>query len=533
MRRALTGLLIVLAVFAPTARADVLVPADPPARAAQSVSAAGDVVVYNRGQTSAAFAAGAPVAVPGASATAAAADDGTAAIASVTGTGVAVQIRRAGTAFAPAISLRGKAFSPAVAAARGGWVAVAWLSESGDGVEAAVIDPRGLVHHATLQSDAAEEFDSPPRVGIDATGRATVAWSHWHLPRLGLGDQQQRVRVARSDPSGTWTKAATVAAGAAPLDEQPDWPIVSLTVTPSGHSLLAWATLDAIQASEDGARSRTLTAAQDPGSPAASLADDGAAVVAYSEDHGLGEQTVSAVDRAGGGAWTAPHELGFSSRLFPDTIGDPNHIPTDIAVAAAVGEDGRAVVAFDADAPDAADETQGVVAATGTAGGAWSPLRFISLPPARVTPPPVLTLDAAGAPWAVWVESGGAFEESGTVRGARLVAGAQAPAPDATPPQLQARIPSTVSLKGFRVRVRCAEACTAGIALNVPDVDVTEIRVRVLPAGRAMTITVRPGRFDARIWRERHARRLRIRVRVSDRAGNVSTATRSARITSG
>ena len=64
MRRALIGLLLVLEVIAPTAQADVLVPADPPPRTAQSVSAADDVVVYTRGETSSAFAAGAPVAVP-------------------------------------------------------------------------------------------------------------------------------------------------------------------------------------------------------------------------------------------------------------------------------------------------------------------------------------------------------------------------------------------------------------------------------------------------------------------------------------
>jgi hypothetical protein len=46
-------------------------------------------------------------------------------------------------------------------------------------------------------------------------------------------------------------------------------------------------------------------------------------------------------------------------------------------------------------------------------------------------------------------------------------------------------------------------------------------------------ITVHPGALEADAWRHDHARRLHIRVRVSDRAGNVAAITRTATVVGG
>ena len=337
--------------------------------------------------------------------------------------GVAVQIRRAGTVFAPRSVLRGKAELPAVAAARGGWIAVAWLNDYRRGVEAAVIDPRGLVHHATLQRDPVEEL-TRPAVGIDASGRATVGVEPlariraWGVRRhtTARARSAHRVRQAHGRRRPRWPRHRATGRAAGLADS-----------VAGSHAVRPLAAGLSHAGRHRGERGRR------PGARAHGRAGPGLPRRRWPTTAPRWSPTRRTPGSASGRCWpsTAPPAArgrrrtrwASAGRLFPDTIGDPNHIPTDIAVAGAVGEDGRAVVAFDADAPDAAVETQGVVAATGTAGGAWSPLRFISLPPALVTPPPVLTLDAAGAPWAVWVESGGGLEESGAVRGARLVGG--------------------------------------------------------------------------------------------------------------
>ena len=87
-------------------------------------------------------------------------------------------------------------------------------------------------------------------------------------------------------------------------------------------------------------------------------------------------------------------------------------------------------------------------------------------------------------------------------------------------------------LKSIRVGVRCSEQCTAGIVLDDPRVDVEDVTVRDL-ARRCDHDDHDPAWTRSMPRSGGHSRALRVRVRASDRAGNVSTATRSARITSG
>jgi hypothetical protein len=47
-----------------------------------------------------------------------------------------------------------------------------------DDIQLAVIDPRGVVAYQVLER-ADGGWLSMPAVGIDASGRATVAWSRW------------------------------------------------------------------------------------------------------------------------------------------------------------------------------------------------------------------------------------------------------------------------------------------------------------------------------------------------------------------
>src|SRR3954454_25255398 len=84
LRRAGTVCVLALAALSPSACGDVLVPADPPARTAETVAAGGDVIVFNRERRSFALVAGLAVRVLGTGATTAVANDGTAVIASRT-----------------------------------------------------------------------------------------------------------------------------------------------------------------------------------------------------------------------------------------------------------------------------------------------------------------------------------------------------------------------------------------------------------------------------------------------------------------
>lgn len=509
---------LALAVLAPGARADVLVAADPPAHTAEGVAAAGDVIVFNRGQKASALVDGKAVRVPGANATTAVADDGTAVIASLTGNGVVAQVRR-GRAFAPAVRLGGRARFVRADTARGGWVAIAWTNTKMDDIQLAIIDPRGTVAHHVLER-ANGDLLSMPAVGIDARGRTTVAWSRWRAADDEEHTGPQQIRVARSDAPAT-----TLASGAAPLYEKPTWPLVTLVVTDSGRSLLAWATPNQVQVSENGGQRYTLALAGRPSTPTASLADNGAALVAYS-DIDANRMPVLAVDRPAGGAWTQPRRLSrtFISVGVESTVANDE----DVELSSAIAEDGRGAVGWTALGDAYKGKTGPAVIAAKSAGGRWARARAASPPTAKVQFTPTLFLDSTGAPRALWAETP-LLVLAGVVHGVRLVPAAQAPATDTAAPRLRATLPAGVRIGSVRIPVRCSEACQVQAQLW-DDPSARADALTELPAGRASTLTLTPENDLLNEWEASGARTLHLRVRASDRAGNVATLTRTVRV---
>ena len=360
---------------------------------------------------------------PGVGPGVAAAPDGTAVLAAVSRRStLSARIRRPGRGFAQPVRLGGPAGVYALAAAPGGWAAVAWQRRDGHGIEAAVIDPAGAVRRAQL--DHAGGTFSAPVVGIDAAGRATVAWTRY---RRG---ERQRVRVARGGPR--WSRGRDVErAGRAPAD--PQWPQAGLAVTAAGHSLLAWAAPRGVRVSLDGAAPRTLARARSPGPPFAALAEDGSAVIAYAA-----ASQVFAVDRAQAGPWSAPHRLSGDPSA---SAGGPAAERTQRERAQRRDEPRSAPTAarWSRGRPTAPPSRRDAPAARGRR-------RRTSSSPVRLADwPPDVALDQAGGPFVLWSE----YEQStltDRIHGARLVPEAQAPPPDTTAPTLTTRLPESVEV---------------------------------------------------------------------------------------
>ncbi len=504
-------------LLAAPASADVLVPADPvQTQDAIGVSAAGDVLAFARPGGVTAFAGGQRIAIAGVGPGVAAAPDGTAALAALSKRWTLLaRIRRPGHGFAQPVRLGGPAGIYALAAAPGGWAAFAWQRRDGHGIEAAVVDPAGAVRRAQLDHDGGRF--SAPVVGIDAAGRATIAWTRY---RRG---ERQHVRVAHGGLG--WTRGREVGRGArAPTD--PQWSQAGLAVTPAGHSLLAWAAPGGVRVSLDGAAPRTLAGARSPGPPSASLAEDGSAVVAYSAS-----SQVFAVDRAQAGPWSEPHRLSGDPAHPPEgpPLTGPNASARNV-VTATLGADGRALVAW---------ATDGAAVATGWAGGAWTPAANVASPLRLVDWPPQVALDQTGGPFILWTE----YEQStliDRIHGARLVPEAQAPPPDTKAPTLTTRLPESVEVAksgafAFSVPVACDEACDVRVDVADPDARPNwpgyDLRELSLPAGGQATVRLSPSPYDERSFvKQARPTRLRIVVEAADRAGNVATAEVTARV---
>lgn len=462
------------------ALAAALVAADPPQTGRpDGVAAAGDVIAFDYDQRIEAFAGGAPVRIAGDDPAVAAASDGTAIVASESHGRLIARVRRPGQGWAKTVRLGGNSHAYRVAAAPGGWSAAAWVTPNPPRLDAAVIDPAGAVHRRVL--GRGKKLDvSDPQVGIDGRGQATVAWVFsWR--------RTARVAVVRTDAGREWTRKDGAEARA-----------VGLAVNPGGHVLLAWTGPAGVGASLDDGTPRTLATTFTLNEPAVSLADDGSALIAY-----LAEEKVFAVDRAADGSWTAPRAIG-------DEAGE--------GVAAALAADGRAFVSWSA--------FPGAVVAV-RADGAWTPGRIVSSP-VRLADPPVVALDAAGNPFALWHE----FEQStfaGRVHGARL----GAPSADATAPTLTTRVPERVAIArngafSFRIRVACDEACDLRITVGPrrPDLLGYDLRELSLPAGGQAAVRIAPSGHDERqAVKDDRPERLPITIEAADRAGNLAVVT--------
>jgi len=467
------------------ALAAALVAADPPQTGEPSgVVAAGDVIAFSYYERIAAFAGATRVRIAGRDPAVAAASDGTAIVASKKRGNLVARIRRPGAGFARTVRLGANSHDYHVAAAPGGWSAAAWVNPIPPRVEAAVIDPAGKVRHRVLARGRDLDVSSP-QIGIDGRGRATVAW-------VFVRHRTSRVTVVRTVAGRDWTRKDGAVARA-----------LGLAVSPSGHILLAWTTPSGLRASLDDGTPQTLAEAPLPTPPSVSLADDGSALIAYAA-----REKVFALDRTPAGTWSAPQAIGEEA---------------DPAIATTLAADGRAFVGW--------TSFPGAVVAV-RAGGTWTPGQIVSSP-VRLADPPVVGLDAAGNPFALWHE----FQQStfaGRIHGVKL---GTAP-PDTTAPTLTTRLPGRVEVArsgafSLRIPLACDEACD--VRIDVYDAHAVQpgyvLRELSLPAGGHTTVRLSPRPEDEREFvKQQRPKRIRILVRAADRAGNLATAAVTARV---
>ncbi len=514
-----------------------LVPADPlppPAPGAVTcIAAAGDAVAYLRRRVPQLDAprqriALAPAGVDQVCPTVAAAADGTAVAGflavpgDILSSSPRIVIRRPGGAFGPALRVgapRNPATlaAPAVAAAPGGWLAAAWVQDAERSeLVAAVVAPDGAVRTTVLDSGPLLETGySWPRIGIDATGAATAAWTHWTLvgatrPTL------EHARMARSAPTGgAWGPVRDLGVGDRGSEDSQIPARMGLAVTPGGRALAAWTNGLAVRAVEGDAAPVTLASLAGVGVPVVALNEDGAALVAFpqvnpSDDRDIG---VLAVDRAAGGPWSPARRLAAPRRDEPDANVD------NLPLATALAPDGRALVAWPV--LDLSAGFDRILVATRSA-GAWTPARTLSIPTRASVGAPAAWVDAAGDPRVAWIE------DAARLRADRLVAGAQL---DTSAPHLTATLPRAMRVNGdgirpVRLSVRCSESCDVLAAILVPGGDsVPEAdAVRAVPAGKTVHITIRQ-QGDS-FLPSPAPRHLRLRVIAADRAGNVAERSR-------
>ncbi|WP_121257482.1 hypothetical protein [Solirubrobacter pauli] len=488
-------------LLAGPARADVFVPADPRFPfGGDCVGAAGDVFAVGRSlvdgwtvqgtagsdtvQSLLGDDAGRPVTCPAV----AAAPDGTAAVTSFT-TGVArLAIRRPGATFGAPTPLGRVTWPPAVAAAPGGWIAVAWTRQATGSLDSTltvlVIPPSGRPVKTVL---ARGQAIGRPRVAIAPDGTAAVAWST---------SRPRSTRFVADLRGGAWSAPAELPGGSGSGTGAG----VALAMAPGGRRLLAWAAGDGIRVQVDGEPAATVAPVGDGSELAAALADDGAAVVAFTD----GADVVRAVDRGPGGAWSAPHQLSV-----------PGHgTSVDGGLEAILAPGGRAVVAWPV--------ARRLAAVSGPAGGTWDVAALVS-PVTRDVAAFDLTHDAAGEPWLLWIEpdhAGG----GGPVRGARLAASAPA---DTTPPTFTVSVPRKLPATrnaltlDIPITIRCDEPCDVRAGFTRDAYSAYALRANQRTTfhldGRSEreTLLSRPGQ-----------RALRFTVTVSDRAGNVAARRR-------
>jgi hypothetical protein len=443
---------------------------------------------------------------------------------------------------------------PRVAAAHGGWVAAAWMEgidvdrADQSRVGAVVVAPDGSLRTATFDVSNRDQYGrgvqiSPPVVGIDAAGVATVAWTRYRVAtdRYRVHVSEQAVRMARTTPGATaWLPAENLAAGgddplAEQADEEPTNPRVGIAVAAGGRVAIAWTTPTQVWVAEGQGSERPLPApvADIPaaGSPAVALGNGGAAVVSFLASTGPPDERearVLAIDRASPGTWSAPHSL-----WAPPARDDRYESDPESPLAVALADDGKAVVTWTA---SSVEESQ-AMAATGRAGGPWTSARFVSAATRRLAFPPAAMVDAADHPVALWAEL--APEARGRLQADRAIDDDAAAPPDRVPPAVAfttpRRMPLTRSgLVRSRALVTCSEACDVRFRVRVTPDGELQAAVRSLPAGRRTPITLPLDKRVSEILRNPYdGGPDRLEVLVTDRAGNVTRRSRHVMVKRG
>lgn len=489
-----------------SAQADVFVPADPPAARTECISAERDLIaIGGRDRDALLSSGGSPfAAIPPVTGCplVAAADDGTAAVVGTNLVQTHVTVRRPGAGFAPAAELDPGFSALDVAVARGGWAMVVGVARDLDpdadaiaeALTVAIIRPDGAISRTVVDSSHNTTF-SDPRAGIGPDGAPTLVWSR--SDRRG----PTKVRLWRG---GAVTDLATLA--------EPQFGTIShaLAVSPGGTTLVAWSATEGVRVSTNGEPPVAVDHTTAAVSLAAAVNDAGASALVYGNERG----DVVASERGAAGTWSIPRVLAAGTSEGPV----PEYDERGAGHAAAITDDGRAAVVW-----TSTRSGRGVVfGATGPAGGRWSPASVLSTI-TRSAGGPSLALDAGGRPRVYWLESG---------RGTRGAVALPDAAVDRTPPVVTARLPSRTARTAsgrfsVAVRVRCSEACDARLGLRGDDYRY-EGAVRALAAGRSTTLRFRVSPDTARrLLVRRSARRQRLELLVTDRAGNVVRRTRT------
>jgi hypothetical protein len=501
--RAIFACLVTLTVCG-SARADVFVPADPAGLGrADCAAAEHDVLAAGDGDTIRVRLGDSPfVSLDGTFGcpTVAAAADGTVA---VLADGGLVARRLPGGTFSAPMPIAGedvRVEQVALAVAPGGWTVVTWIRDGA--LTARVFRPDGTTADATLlRHDAV----TAGPVGIDSTGTVTTVWTSY-------ASRTTTTRVARFAPGSPVTVSELRDSGTTQARASTGVRAVALSVAPAGGTLLAWVGAGGVQIMLDGGAPVVVDAATPAvDALAASRADDGTALVGYLR----GDDELVTVQRSSAG-WQAPQGLWSGARRFagPDSAaGDGSR-----AVRTTIAPDGSAAVVWTAPVEDEAQ----VFGAVARAGGPWGPASRLSSI-ARFSYLTSLAPDAAGVPRVLWSESGHG------VRGA-TVAQAQL---DVTPPVVTTRFPArlprtrTARLR-FSVRVTCSEACDARLSVSAPanavafdQGDFVRTATALAP-GRPRTLRVHLGpQIAHELLRNPKARALRLRLTLTDRAGNL------------
>ena len=524
MRRVLAGAIATVAALAATgsARADVFVPADPTPHPASCIAAAGDVTAVGhrpRGPSwlVEASEAGGPWGAlerdpeEDRCPLVAAAPDGTAAVTLSNG----VVVRRAGAGFGAPAPLGRRVRPLAVAAAPGGWVGVVGERsaprEYSYELVATVVAPDGAARSEVVGSGSVLS----PRIGIDARGAATVVWTS-----LSSRTGRLALRQTRTADGRTWEPARTLARSPwGSISDSPDRGHADVAVSAGGRTLVAWADGRGVDVWTDGGPAERVAAergAAGAGSATASVADDGSAIVAYA---GPGGRDPRERSRPG---WRM---VGPASARRTGTCGPRRRPGVHRALERARARRARGR-RLGAPGPPAASRS---ARRRARPGGAWQPATGLSAI-TRDADGFSLSLGSTGDPQLLWRETV-RDSTAARLRGARLVP--DAGPSDTTAPVMTTRLPArTPRTRTGRVRltipVSCVEACDARVRLVARrGIEVRSV-VRELPPGGAMTARLAiPRWFANELLISRRARRPRLEVLVTDRAGNVASRSRA------
>ena len=294
-------------------------------------------------------------------------------------------------------------------------------------VVATIVSPDGARRSTVLERKRATAEALAPRVGIDARGTATAAWTRWNVI-----SGRYVLRAAHAVAGAAWTPAGSLGAGADPVYDFLSVGQVDVAVAPGGRTLLAWADGRGVRAAVDGGTAERLTAENGAGSPAVAIGDDASAVVAYARP------------RRGSWRWTAARAARGRPRTCCTGRGGPvpsRPRPTRERAA----PDGRAAVAWDG----VGEVGLRVFAASGRPGGAWtaaSPLSAIT----REATSPSLALGAAGDPRRGLGRDRAARRGGARLRGARLAPDAEAVAGDHVAPVIDTHHPEALAAHPLR-----------------------------------------------------------------------------------